>query len=133
MSQASGFDSLVKAAQNSPKEAAMLMIADKLPEIVEKQVEAIKNIKIDKITVWDSNGGGNGEGTSTANFMSGMLKSLPPLQDVFTQAGLELPGFLQGKGEAKEAREIKASAPEKKTAPKKEAKPSDDKKDDQAK
>ena len=31
-----------------------LLLIEKLPELVKTQVEAIKNIKIDKITVWDS-------------------------------------------------------------------------------
>ncbi|MTI49853.1 flotillin family protein [Sporosalibacterium faouarense] len=95
--QADGFERLVKAAGGNSKDAVTLMIADKLPELVEKQVEAIKNIKIDKITVWDSLGG-NGNGTpSTANFISGMLKSLPPFEDVFNMAGMELPNYLKGK------------------------------------
>ena len=46
-------------------------------------MEAVKNIKIDKITVWD--GGNNPEGsTSTVNFVSGMMKTVPPLNDLFT-------------------------------------------------
>lgn len=96
--QAEGFQKLVNAAGNS-KDAVMLMIAEKLPEIVSLQVEAIKNIKIDKVTVWDN--GGNGDGTTnTANFLSGMMKSLPPLQEVFNQAGMNLPDFLQGKNQS---------------------------------
>ena len=75
------------------------MIADKLPELVKTQVEAIKNIKIDKITVWETGNGKDGK-TSTANFMQGMLGALPPLDDVFKSAGMELPNFL--KGEQKE-------------------------------
>jgi flotillin len=72
------------------------MIADKLPEIVKTQVEAIKNLKIDKITVWDSNTS-DGKTPTTANFLAGMLKSLPPLDDVFKVAGMELPEYLKGK------------------------------------
>ncbi|MCY6372135.1 flotillin family protein [Clostridium ganghwense] len=94
--QAEGFQKLVEAAGNDSKDAVMLMIADKLPEIVKLQVEAIKNIKIDKITVWDTMGG-NGDGTpTTANFLSGMLKSIPPFEDVFNGAGMELPDYLKG-------------------------------------
>ncbi len=97
--QGEGFEKLVEAANANPKEAAMMMIVDQLPELIEKQVEAIKNIKIDKVTVWDSMGGSNGNGTpATANFLSGMLKSLPPLKEVFDMAGMDLPGFLEGKG-----------------------------------
>ena len=62
------------------------------------QVDAIKNIKIDKVTVWD--GGQNAEGkTSTANFISGMMKSVPPLDEVFTMAGMQIPSFLGTKKE----------------------------------
>lgn len=101
--QAEGFERLVKASGNSSEDAVMMMIADRLPELVKLQVEAIKNIKIDKVTVWDSmNGNGDG-GSNTANFLSGMMKSVPPLQDVFSQAGLELPSYFAGKKINKEA------------------------------
>lgn len=96
--QAQGFDKLVQAAGNDSKDAVMLMIADKLPELVKTQVEAIKNIKIDKVTVWE-NGGNKDGGTSTANFMKGMMGSLPPLNDLFKMAGMELPDYLKGKPE----------------------------------
>ena len=91
--QASGIQQLVKAAGGDPNAAVKLMIADKLQDLVEIQVEAIKNLKIDKITVWD--GMGNGEGTpTTANFLAGMLKSIPPMNELFKQAGMDLPDFL---------------------------------------
>jgi flotillin len=64
---------------------------EKLENIVSKQVEAIKNIKIDKITVWDS---GTENGSGTANFMSSMIKAIPPLQDVAAMAGVQLPEYL---------------------------------------
>ena len=66
---------------------------EKIEDIVARQVEAIKNIKIDKVTVWDS--GGNGDGTtSTANFLSGLIRSIPPLHEVAGMAGVELPQYL---------------------------------------
>ena len=37
--------------------------------------------------------GGQGGG-STANFLSGLMKSVPPLNDLFEQAGMSLPEFL---------------------------------------
>ncbi len=90
--QAEGMQKLVKAA-GTADEAVRLMIADKLEDLVSKQVEAIKNIKIDKVTVWD--GGQNAEGkTATANFLSGMLKSLPPLDDLYAMAGLKMPKII---------------------------------------
>lgn len=101
--QAEGFDHLVKAAGNDAQKAVLMMIADKLPELVRTQVEAIKNIKIDKVTVWETGNGKDGK-TSTANFMQGMLGSIPPLDDIFKSAGMELPNYL--KGEETKAAEV---------------------------
>ncbi len=93
--QADGFAEIVKAANNDAQKAVLLMISDKLPELVKTQVEAIKNIKIDKITVWDGQGGSNTNGkTSTANFISGLMQSVPPLNDLFNMAGMQLPNYL---------------------------------------
>lgn len=91
--QAEGLKQIVNSAGNNSKDAAMLIIADKLPELVRLQTEAIKNIQIDKVTVWDGGTSKDGK-TSTANFISGLYQSVPPLQDVFKMAGLELPTFL---------------------------------------
>jgi flotillin len=91
--QAEGLERIVKSAGNDPKDAVLLLIVDKLPELVKMQTEAIKNIKIDKVTVWDGNGNGEG-GSSTANFMSGLYKAVPPLQDLFNMAGMDLPNYL---------------------------------------
>lgn len=94
--QAEGLKQIVSAAGDNSKDAVLLLIADKLPELVRTQAEAIKNIKIDKVTVWD--GGNNGsDKNSTANFISGLYKSVPPLQEMFNMAGMELPEYLKGK------------------------------------
>jgi len=96
--QAEGYQKLMKAAGDDSRSAVMLMIADKLPELVKTQVEAIKNLKIDKITVWDTMGSGkDGKSPATANFLSGMLGSIPPFEELFKMAGLELPDYLKGK------------------------------------
>ena len=94
--QAAGLDKIVQAAGNDSKNAALLLIADKLPELVKTQAEAIKNIKIDKVTVWENGGGKDGK-SSTSNFISGMYKSVPPLQEMFNMAGMQLPEYLKGK------------------------------------
>lgn len=93
MKQASGFAEIVKSAGGDTNDAVKLLIADKLEEIVKIQVEAIKNLKIDKVTVWDGMGGKDGSPT-TANFLSGMLKSVPPLNEMFKMAGMDLPTYL---------------------------------------
>ena len=95
--QAEGLDQIVKAAGNNSKDAVLLLIADKLPELVKTQAEAIKNIKIDKVTVWDGGNDSKDGKTSTANFVSGLYKSVPPLQEMFNMAGMNLPEYLKGK------------------------------------
>ena len=100
--QAAGLDQIVKAAGNSSKDAVLLLIADKLPELVKMQAEAIKNIKIDKVTVWENGNSADGK-SSTANFLSGMYKSVPPLQEMFNMAGMDLPEYLKGKDKASES------------------------------
>ncbi len=92
--KAKGYKLLMEACGDNAKSAATMLIIEKLEEIVKLQVEAIKNIKIDKITVWDS-GSQNAEGgSSTSNFLSQMTKSLPALHDIASLAGLELPKYL---------------------------------------
>ena len=97
--------------------------------MVKTQAEAIKNIKIDKITVWDG-GNKDGEKGSTANFISGLYKSVPPLQEMFNMAGMELPEYLKGKS-PEEVQAIIESKKAKAAAPKK-SKKTDSKSDDDA-
>ena len=93
--KAQGYQALVQSAGNDARAAATLLLTEKLEHDRHVQVEAIKAIKIDKITVWDAGNGANGNGGSTtANFLAGMVKSLPPLHDVAAMAGLELPKYL---------------------------------------
>ena len=99
MKQANGMRELVTAAGGDADSAIRLILANNMEELMRIQVEAIKNIKIDKVTVWD--GGSNKDGkTATADFISGMMKSIPPMGEMFNQAGMELPKFLGEKIEA---------------------------------
>lgn len=109
--QAEGYDRMIKAAGGDATKAYTLLLLEKLPELVKTQVDAIKGINIDKVTVWD-NGGGAGDGkTSTANFLSGLMKSIPPLGELFDQAGLSLPEYL-AKKKAEEEAEAETTEPE---------------------
>jgi flotillin len=91
-SKADGYRALVESCGGDARAAASLLMIEKIEHLVSAQVEAIKNLKIDKITVWD---GGNGQGgSSTANFASSLIKSLPPLHEVAKMAGVELPEYL---------------------------------------
>ncbi|MBQ6830282.1 MAG: flotillin family protein [Clostridia bacterium] len=96
--QAAGFAEIVKSAGGDAQAALQLLIADKLEELMRVQVDAIKNIKIDKVTVWDNGQGADGK-SATANFLSGMMKSVPPLQEVFAMSGMQLPEILGKKME----------------------------------
>jgi flotillin len=111
--QALGLQQIVKASGDNARDAVLLLIVDKLPELVRLQTEAIKNIKIDKLTVWDGGNTGEDGKTSTANFISGLYRSVPPLQEIFNMAGMQLPEYLKGKS----ADELKKLADEVKAKP----------------
>ena len=91
--KAKGYEDLVKISNNRPEIATSFLMIEKLETLVEKQVEAIKNIKFDKITVWDGGTGTTG-GSTTANFMKDLIKALPAMHDLAGQAGIELPQIL---------------------------------------
>lgn len=110
-SKAEGYQSLVKGCGGDARAGATFLMTEKIEEIVTLQTEAIKNIKIDKITVWDS-GGGDG-GSSTSNFMSNLIKSLPPLHEVAGMAGVELPDYLGNIKSEKPAPAVAVPAPKK--------------------
>jgi flotillin len=93
--KAEGYRQLVAACKQNPDIAPTLLMIEHLPELVSEQVKAIQNLKIDKITVWDSgNGQGHGHGGSTANFLSSLIGSLPAMHELAEQAGIELPSVL---------------------------------------
>lgn len=109
-SKASGYAALMKSCDGDTKAAATFLMVEKIENLVERQVKAIQGLKIDKITVWDSGGNGDGKGSSTANFVSNLVKSLPPMQEIASMAGIELPTFL---GKIKETPEEEAAQEEK--------------------
>jgi len=97
--RAAGLQKIVAAADADPKAAVLLMVAENLQEIARIQVDAIKGIKIDKVTVWDNLGGGKGGDNipNTAKFMSGMLGALPNWSDLFKSVGFNLSEFFDKK------------------------------------
>ena len=97
--QADGYDKMIQAAGGDATKAYTLLLLEKLPELVKTQVEAIKGINIDKVTVWDNGSNTDGKG-STANFLSGLMKCVPPLNELFEQAGMSLPEYLGKKKDA---------------------------------
>lgn len=94
--QAEGYEKMVGAAEGDATKAYMLLLLEKLPELIRIQVEAVKGINIDHVTVWDGGTSADGK-NSTAGFVSGLMKSVPPLSELFEQAGLSLPDYLAKK------------------------------------
>ncbi len=99
--KAEGYRKLVEACAENPQVAPTLLLIEQLPQLVAEQVKAISNLKIDKITVWDSgrgsaveSKGAGGARSATADFLAGMIGSLPQVHELARQAGVELPGAL---------------------------------------
>jgi flotillin len=98
-SKAEGFRTLIEVTASRPDLAINLLITEQLPKLVEEQVKAIANLKIDKITVWENGRGEDGKG-STSSFLSSLASSLPPVHELARNAGIELPevlGSMKGK------------------------------------
>lgn len=99
--KAEGYRRLIAACAENPQVAPTLLLIEQLPQLVAEQVKAISNLKIDKITVWDSGRGSSvepkgsgGTRNTTADFLAGMIGSLPQVHELARQAGVELPGAL---------------------------------------
>jgi len=91
--KAQGYSNLVSSASGDPKAPATLLMVEKIEAMVSAQTEAIRNLKIDKITVWDSGNDKDGN-SATSNFVSSLVQSLPPIHDVAKMSGVELPDYL---------------------------------------
>jgi flotillin len=99
--KAEGYRKLIEACGSDPAVGPTLLLIEQLPKLVAEQVKAIQNLKIDKITVWDTgqghNGSSNGNGTgrnTTADWLAGMVGALPRIHELAAQAGIELPAAL---------------------------------------
>ena len=90
--KAKGFKELIATCEG-PSGAQQMLVTELLPQLVREQVQAISNLQIDKITVWDSGVGADGK-SSTASFLSGLAGSVPPLHELAKNVGVELPEYL---------------------------------------
>ncbi len=101
-----GFAEIVKACGDA-QSAFQLMMIEHIDKLSETAATAISNIKFDKIVVWDSgaNGSGNGKG-ATANFLSGLSGTLPPMLHMMRDiAGVKMPDYF-GKLEGDDAKAV---------------------------
>ena len=98
--KAEGYRQLVEACGDNDQAAAAFLIIERLTEVANIQAEAISNLPIDKVMVWDS---GNGE-SGMSNLGQRLMGAIPPMHDLARLAGLELPEFL-GKMNGEQASE----------------------------
>jgi len=105
--KAKGFKELIATCEG-PSGAQQMLVTELLPQLVREQVQAISNLQIDKITVWDSGVGADGK-SSTASFLSGLAGSVPPLHELAKNVGVELPEYL-GKLNDRESKTPRPSA-----------------------
>ena len=87
-----GLKQIVEAC-GSAQEAFQMLMLEHLDQLAETSAEAISNIKFDKVIVWE--GGAENGRSSTAGFLNGMAKTLPPMLQVMRDiGGVELPESL---------------------------------------
>ena len=105
--QAEGFQQLVAAAGGDAQSAINYLMLDKLEALTKIQIEAIKDVEIDKVIVYD-----NGNGQGVGNFVQGLYGMVPQLNDFLSQSGMSLPnGLVQQKPEDAETVEETKPAP----------------------
>jgi flotillin len=86
--KAEGLKQIVDAAGGS-HQAFQLLMLEHLDHLADTAAQAISNIKMDKVVVWD---GGNG--AAAGNFMQGLARSMPPMMEVIRDiGGVELPAL----------------------------------------
>ena len=88
-SKAQGYKALIEACSADPQLTASLLLIEKLTELMQIQADAIRNLPIEKVMVWD--GGGEGGLSDLGKRFMGVL---PPIHELARIAGLELPEFL---------------------------------------
>lgn len=92
--KAEGYKLLVSSCGGDGRLAANLLMIEKLESVVEKQMDALKSVKIDKITVWDGGSSGGEGGSGLKSFLKDFMSSTPAMADLAKQVGIELPSFL---------------------------------------
>ena len=88
--KAEGYKELMAACGGKDQAAAAFLIIERLVEVAGIQAEAIQNLPLEKVMIWD---GGNGQG-GLSNLGQRMMGAIPPMHDLAKLAGLELPEFL---------------------------------------
>lgn len=88
--KAAGYADLVKAC-STPEQVASLLLIEKLLDVARVQAQAIQDLPIEKVFVWDT---GGAQGGGLANLGQRLMGTLPPMHELARQVGLDLPEFL---------------------------------------
>lgn len=87
--KARGYTELVRACATA-EQAASLLLIEKLLDVARVQAQAIQDLPIEKVFVWD----GGGQQGGLANLGQRLMGTLPPMHELAKQVGLDLPAFL---------------------------------------
>jgi flotillin len=87
--KAAGYRALVEACATA-QQAASLLLIEKLQDIAGIQAQAIKDLPIDKVFVWDT----GSEKGGLSGLGGRLMGALPPMHELAKQIGLDLPEFL---------------------------------------
>ena len=109
--KADGFKNLITATDGNHDFASLMMVIEQLPELIAEQVKAVQGLNIDKVTVWDGGGNGDGSGGNTTEFVSNLIKALPPLHELTGNVGVKLPEYLGSMTDLEDAKEEDSSSP----------------------
>jgi flotillin len=108
--QAEGFKKLVHAAGGDARNAIGFLMVDKLTELARIQTDAIKDVEIDKVIVYDK-----GDGQGVGNFVSGLYSMVPQLNDFLQQSGMNLPNALVQRPVEEKPKQVAATPAEEPT------------------
>lgn len=87
--KAEGYRALVQACGDETSMTAALLLIEKMMDVARVQADAVKNLPIEKVVVWD--GGGSG---GMSNLGGRLMSVLPPMHELAKMVGLELPEYL---------------------------------------
>jgi len=88
--KAQGYRALVRACNGEAQAAASFLVIERLVDVANVQSQAISDLPIEKVMVWD----GGGEGGGLSGLGRRLVGVLPPMNELAKMAGLDLPEFL---------------------------------------
>jgi len=87
-----GLKAIVQSCGGADQAFRMLML-EHIDHLSETAAKAISNVKFDKVIVWDSGDGANGNG-GASGFMRGLASSLPPMMQMMRDiGGVDMPDY----------------------------------------